>query len=36
MLYFKNLCAWGYKYYKYIEIVESKYYVTKSKNELGY
>lgn len=36
MLYFKNLCVWGYKYYKYIEIVEFKYYVIKSKNELGY
>lgn len=27
---------WGDKYDKYIGIVESKYYVTKSKNELSY
>lgn len=36
MLYLKNPSAWGDKYDKYIGIVESKYYVTKSKNELSY
>lgn len=36
MLYLKNPYAWGFKYDKHVGIVESQYYVTKSKNEFSF
>lgn len=35
ILYLKDSHAWGCKYDKHVGIVESQYYVTKSKNEFS-